>query len=273
MSRLATPTFATRAIVLRSRPLGERDRALTLLCEDGAKLSASARGARGTKSKLAAVSQPFLVARLLLARGKTFAIVQQAEIENAHSHIVTNLQRATWAAYCCELCDALPEDLPEAGAFALLEVALGALDAAPLQPADVEHRALEAVGRWFEAHFLALLGYAPQLGRCLTCERKIVVAPEEGARKLAFSPTMGGTLCSSCAARDAGHLEARTDALRTLHKLERSSAPPLAERWELGAATRRDLRDVLRASLRAHLGVRLRSQRLLDEFADEISVS
>src|SRR4028119_2212459 len=103
MARLSTPTISVRALVLRVRPLGEKDRALTLLCEDGHKMSAVARGARGAKSKLAALAQPFVVGRWLLARGKTFAVVQQAEIERVHSHVASDLSRAFWAAYCCEL--------------------------------------------------------------------------------------------------------------------------------------------------------------------------
>ena len=256
----ASATYLTRAIVLRVRPLGEKDRVLTLLSADHGKLSAAARGARGPKSKLAAVSQPFTLARFLLAHGRSMEIVAQAEIENAHTHIALDLLKTAWASYLCELSDAVPEAQPDEILFHLLSIALAALDASPSTPSEVE-----TVGRWFEARYLSHLGYAPTLGRCVACGTKITADADDSTQQVGFSPQLGGNLCNGCGPRDPSRLNVRVQALRALRKLERADAPPQFDELDITNAAARDLRDCLRRSLLLHLDIRLKSQLFLDE--------
>lgn len=234
-----------------------------LLSAEKGKISAAARGARNPKSKLAAVAQPFTLAKFLLAKGRSFAIVSQAEVENAHTHLAGNLFKTAWASYFCELADAIPEGMPEAELFHLLEAALRSLnDAQSTEQAEV-------LGHWFEARYLALLGYAPTMGRCLQCAAKISVPAEESERLLAFSAALGGTLCTACAPIDPGRMNVRVQSLRALHQLERAALPPTAEKFIgrlfLTTAAGRDLREVLRRSLGSHLGIKWKSRAFLDE--------
>lgn len=260
---MSSRTYPARGVVLRSRALGEKDRVLVLLTEEGGKISASARGARNPKSKLAALAQPFTLARFLIAKGRSLDIVSQAEIENAHTHLAGDLIKTAWASYFCELCDAIPEHLPDPELFELLCVALSTLDAA--ENADQA----EIVGRWFEAKYLAHLGYEPILGRCVACETKLTVAADDTQQIIAFSPALGGTLCRACTARDGARLNVKVSALRALRQLERADTPPLAssfsEQLALTTAAKRDLRDVLQRSLSAHLEVKWKSRAFLDE--------
>jgi len=256
----ASAPYPTRGVVLRSRPLGEKDRVLTILSPERGKFSAAARGARGPKSQLAAVSQAFTLARFLIAHGRSLDIVTQAQIESAHIHIATDVLKTAWASYLCELCDTLPEHLPEATLFELLTVALARLDAAESAPL-----AVEIVGRWFEAHFMELLGYTPTLGRCVACGTKINVPPSDTTQRLAFSPALGGTLCHICAPRDPQRLNVAVQALRALRRLERGVEPPLPEELALTSSARHDLRQCLRRCLALHLDVRLKSLNFLDD--------
>jgi len=250
-------TYPSHAIVLRTRNLGEKDRIMTLLSPEG-KFCAVAKGARATKSKLSAVSQPFVRARFLVARGRSLDIASQAEIEDAHIAISADLKRTAWASYLCELCDQLPEHQPEAEVFELLCAALGHL---ALREGDE----LALVGHWFQAHFLSILGYAPTIGICVANGEKIILAPDDDDAKIAFSPVMGGTLCSGCASRDPQRQTLSAGVLRALHNLTRAPVPPTGETLELTTAARRDLRDCLRRLLAVHLGARLKSQKFLDD--------
>ncbi len=256
MKTFASATYHARAIVLRVRNLGETDRVMTLLSDERGKFDATARGARRPKGKLSATSQPFVRARFLIAKGRSIDIATQAEIENAHPHIAENLLKTAWATYCCELSSFLPEHLPENELFDLLAVALEDFDSGTPQR-------IEIIGRWFEARYLALSGYAPQIGRCVSCEKKIVVPADNLSQKLLFSPSLGGTLCGSCAGNDANRLTVNVQALRMFHQLMRLSQSP--ESWDLNGSTRRDLNDCLRRTLVAHLGLRPKSQNFLDE--------
>jgi DNA repair protein RecO (recombination protein O) len=253
---MSVRTYAARGIVLRSRALGEKDRVLVLLTAEHGKISATARGARNPKGKLAAAAQSFTLARFLIAKGRRLDIVSQAEVENAHIHIAGDLLKTAWASYFCELADIIPEELPEAELFELLEAALNALN---LSSAPDE---AEGIGRWFEAKYLALLGYAPTIGHCVSCGIKIAVPRAETERAVAFSPALGGTLCGACARDDAARLNVKVQSLRVLHQMERLVAPPDAK---LFFNAQSDLRDVLHRSLQAHLGVRLKSRAFLDE--------
>lgn len=254
----ASSTYATRALVLRTRQLGEKDRILTLFSPDKGRFGAVAKGARGAKSKLAALAQPLVLARFLLVHGKSLEIVSQAEIENAHSQIAIHVPAAAWAAYACELCDSLPENTPDPEAFELLAIALAVLD-----HAAGDFAAIESAGLWFEARFLAHMGYAQAIGVCVACETKIRAEKHENARKIAFSPRLGGTLCGACAHHDSGRVEASLEALRTLHRLERAETP--MANLEISLAAKSQLAACLRRALSAHLDVRLRSRAFLDE--------
>lgn len=258
---MSSRTFPARGVVLRTRSIGEKDRVLVLLTSEHGKISASARGARNPKSKLAAASQAFTLGRFLIAKGRSLDIVSQVEIENAHTHIAGDLIKTAWASYFCELCDAVPEELPDEELFEILVVTLSALDAAENAGES------ENIGRWLEAKYLSHLGYAPTLGRCVVCDERIVVAADDVQNSVAFSPALGGTLCRTCSFRDAARIDAKAQALRALRKLERADAPfeTLETLAELTTQARRDLRDVLQRSLGAHLEIRWRSRAFLDE--------
>ncbi len=258
---MSTRTYPARGIVLRTRAIGEKDRVLVLLTQEYGKLSASARGSRNPKSKLAPVAQPFTLANFLLVRGRSLQIVSQAEIENAHIHLTEDLVRTAWASYVCELCDALPEDLPDPELFELLMVTLHALN----NTASTSHA--EVIGRWFEAKYLSHLGYAPVLGKCTACGSKISIAADDTEASIPFSPSLGGTLCRSCAAADTRKIYAKVQALRALRHLENAPAPleEIFERLELTQQARYDLRDVLLQSLNAHLSIKWKSRAFLDE--------
>lgn len=260
----ASAPYRARALVLRVRSLGEKDRVLTLLAPDHGKFYAVARGARGGKSKLAAVAQPFVLARFLLARGRNLDIVTQAEIEEAPLHLTSSLLKTAWATYLCELCDALPEALPDTEVFNLLQQTLQYLDSAPDALAE-----LQTIGRWCETHFLSILGYAPVLGRCAACDAKISVPESNPLQRIDFSAHLGGNLCQDCISRDAQRLSVSAHTLRTLFRLQRTATPPAADRLQLSSRESRELRDCIRACLSLHLDVKIKSLRFLDDLQDE----
>lgn len=259
---MSTRTYPLRAIVLRARPVGEKDRILVLLSAERGKISAVAKGARSPKSSFAAASQPFTLTKFLLVKGRSLAIVSQAEVENAHTHLAGDLLKTAWAAYLCELADALPEEMPDEAMFNLLEEALCRLDGA------ASFDEIELVGRWFEARYMVEGGYAPTIGYCVACGTKISVPSSDMARAIQFSPAMGGTLCADCIFRDTARMPVKVQALRALHLLERAQTPPgpeFIEKLSLTGQARRDLKEVLQRSISAHLDIRLRSRAFLEE--------
>ena len=261
MKSFASGTYHTHAVVLRVRPLGENDRVLTMLCEERGKMDAVAKGARRPKSKMAAAAQPFVLARFLVAHGRSLDLVTQAEIESAHHHIAGDLLKAAWAAYCCELTTYLPEHLPEHGLFPLLCSTLQALDSAGSDAIDI-------IGFRFEARYLSLLGYTPRIGHCVGCDAKISLPASDQTTRIAYSPGLGGTLCDLCRTRDPNHHRPRVVVLRLLHRLAIGSA---GFDLSIDGGEKRDLRECLRATLASHMERRPKSLNFLNEVSGAIT--
>lgn len=257
----ASVPYATRALVLRTRPLSEKDRIVVLFSPERGRIDAVAKGARGPKSKLAALAQPFVVARFLLITGRSLHIVSQAEIETTHAGLSGSIFAIAWAYFVLEVANTIPEGLPDERGFEIAIVALNAIENAPNDDAR------EAAGIWFEIQWLAHQGFAPLLGVCVECARKISVPVGKNAR-IWFGPNLGGTLCDECSHADGGALRVAASSLRALHRLERSNRAPdsLSEApFNLDANASAELGQCVRRSTLAHIAARFKSLPFLEE--------
>ncbi|MCS7060848.1 MAG: DNA repair protein RecO [Anaerolineae bacterium] len=195
MSR--TRVYATEAIILRRADYGEADRLLTLMTPHLGKLRVIAKGARKITSRKAGHIELFARVRLLLARGRSFDIVSQAELIEPHRSLREDVLRGSYAHYLSELIDQFAregeEDAPLYDLFAngLMWVC------------QASKPALAA--RYFEMRLLTIAGYRPQLFRCaqtqtpLEIDQLIAVAQTIRLPSTAFSPTVGGVLCEKAA--------------------------------------------------------------------------
>ena len=256
----ASVPYATRALVLRTRPLGEKDRICVLLSPERGRIDAVAKGARGPKSKLAALAQPFVLARFLLVTGRSLHIVSQAQIETAHAGLSSSIFATAWAYFVLEIAATVPEGLPDERGFEILVVALNALENAR------DDDAREAAGIWFEIQWLSHQGFAPTIGFCVECARKISVPT--GESRLWFGPNLGGTLCDECRHADGGALRVAAASLRALHRLERSNRAPDSPGeapFFLDADASAELAQCVRRSTLSHIAPRFKSLPFLEE--------
>ncbi len=177
--------FKTEALVLRTRPLGEADRLLTLLTREKGKINAVAKGARKTKSKLAAGVDLFVYAHYDLFQGKTLPTIIQQDIIETFTYLQENPAAYAHACYFTELVERLlveGEKTPEI--FELLLEGWKALEV------NKDHFILS---RAFEMKLLAAAGYRPYLDGCVACS--------SGEKSFA-SPGLGGLVCPNCARGD-----------------------------------------------------------------------
>lgn len=175
--------WESEALVLRTRPYGESDKLVTLFTLEEGKVAALARGARKTRSKLAAVVDLFSRGDYLLYRGKTLATISQASLLQNYRVIREDVSLYFIALYICELLEkVLEEHHPAEGVYHLALQTLQALNEGTAER--------ELVIRSFEIMLLKELGYCPSLSECLAC----------GGRDLSFvlSPSAGGLLCLAC---------------------------------------------------------------------------
>lgn len=173
--------YRTDAIVLRRADFGEADRLLTVFTPDKGKVRLLAKGVRKTTSRKAGHIELFMLTDVLVAHGRTWDIISQAEIVEPFRGLREDLDKTSHAYYLAELVDRFTEEHdPNQPLFELL-----ALTLARLSHADSTFLAL----RYFEVHLLSLTGFQPQLYFCVAGDEAI--EPVENY----FHYADGGVLC------------------------------------------------------------------------------
>jgi DNA repair protein RecO (recombination protein O) len=241
--------YRVSAIVLRRRDQGEADRLLTVLTRDRGKLTLLAKGVRRPASRKAGHIEPFTLVDLLAAKGKSLDLVTQAETVAAHRTLREDLWRSTWAYYVAELADAFTVDEdPQALLFDLLAETLDRLDGGA-EPA--------LCVRYYEVHLLGLVGYQPQLFRCVECDA--LLQPEVNF----LSIERGGALCPRHGAHLVEAIALPVNVLKVLRYLQTRDWAQVAQ-LELSPQVGGQLEAVLRRYIVYHLERTLRSATFLE---------
>ena len=199
-------TYRTEAIVLSRRDLGEADRLLTLYTREFGKQKAIAKGARKPQSRKTGHVELFMRTNFLIAKGKTFDVITQAELVESYRALRTDLVRTTYASYAVELLDRFTPD--EDKHVSLYELLAKALD----WFGNGEDLLLTA--RYYELRLLSLVGYQPQLFQCVVSAEPI----EEEDQYL--SGELGGILKPDYLQHDRGAHPISSGAVKVLRYLQ-----------------------------------------------------
>ncbi|MFC0674211.1 DNA repair protein RecO [Brachybacterium hainanense] len=216
--------YRDHGIVLRTHPLGEADRIITLLTRGHGKVRAVAKGVRRTGSRFGARLEPFGLIDVQLHEGRSLhTVTQVVTIETFAQQITADYARFTAATAMLETVDRLSDDVsdPSPRGFLLLVGAMRTMAAGAIPP----HLVLDS----FLLRSLALAGWTPSLSDCAACG---VHGPHH-----AFDVGAGGLVCSAC--RRPGAVAVRRSAVEHLILL-------LAGDWQ--NAVRSDDTTVLEAS-------------------------
>ena len=200
--------FRVDAVVLRHSDWGEADRLLWLYTLELGKVRALAKGARKIRSRKAGHLEPFTRVNLLLAKGRDILLVTQAETIEAYLPLHEDLEGITYASYAVELLDRFTyEEGENRPLFQLLVDTLGRLS---------QTSEKDLVIRYFELRLLDLVGFRPQLFRCLGCGEEILPQAQY------FSAQEGGVLCPKCGVKSSGAHPISMQALKYLRHFQRS---------------------------------------------------
>ncbi|MBI3360749.1 MAG: DNA repair protein RecO [Chloroflexi bacterium] len=201
--------YRTEAIVLRRRDFGEADRLLTLYTPERGKMNALAKGARKPTSRKAGHVELYIRSELLLAQGRDLDIVTQAETVDSYRPLREDLLRTSYASYCVELLDKFTvENVENQPLYELLGAALGWICTA---------RDLQLTTRYYELQLLSLVGYQPELYRCVS--RGEVIQAEDQF----FSVADGGVLCPACGPQRPGAVPISQAALKLMRYFQSNS--------------------------------------------------
>lgn len=235
------------AIVLRSYPLGEADRILSLLTQDHGLIRAVAKGVRKPTSRFGSRLQPLNHVHVMLYMGRNLANVSAVESVRLYgSTLASDYVRWSAGHVLAEATERLvPEEMePARPHYRLLASGLAALCDAGRDPRLV----IDA----FLLRSLATGGWAPSFGDCTQCGA-------QGPHPWIHLPS-GGAVCQDCRPSGAVSISPTTSAL--LGAL-------LSGDWEVaesaGATPRRAASGVVAAYLQLHLERDLRSLPIADK--------
>ena len=239
-------------MVLRKLDYGEADRIYTLLTREHGRIGAIAKGVRKTSSRLAPSLELFARIDVLFARGRNLDVITQVERVPGH-RLEADVARTAHAYLIVELAERVTEEHhPVEGIFELTVLALEDL-ARETQP--------RRASAYYLAQALDLLGYAPQLHICASCERPL---PPAAA---AFSAAAGGLLCASCMA--PGMIPVSVGAIKVL-RLMAAGEINLYRRLKLEDQLLAEVEAVLEAQLEHHLDRRLKSLAFLRQMRSPV---
>ncbi len=234
--------------MLRKLDYGEADRIFTLLTRTHGKVGAIAKGARRPESKLGPSLELYGHVDVLLAKGRgELDVVAQVQRVPGY-RIEGDMARMAHAALIAELAERVCEDRhPVDGVYELTVSALDEL------ARETDPRRASA---WFLMTALDLLGYAPQLSSCASCERPLA------ARAAPFSPEAGGFLCERCALPS---MEPVPLAAIKVLRLMASGDLATYRRLKLDSALMNSIDAVLQLQLEYHMDRRLKSLAFLNQ--------
>jgi DNA repair protein RecO (recombination protein O) len=236
----------TEGLVLRTLDYGEGNKILTVLTKEMGKIGIMAQGARKTKSRFSALSQPFIHAHFLFHAGAGLATLNQGEIITSFPVIRLDLYKTAYASYLLELTDRLVEERKRS--MLLYDLLLASLK-------HIEQgKDQEVITRIFEVKVLTLFGYKPILNACSNCRK--------GVSPWFFSASEGGLLCSGCRTRDPYAFLLLEGVARILHLFQTIDIDQLGE-INLKAATKEQLKKAMEAFMEEHLDIRLKTKQFL----------
>ena len=238
------------AIVLRHTEFGEADRLIILFSRYQGKIRTIAKGIRKIKSRKAGHLEPFTQSKLLLARGRDFWIITQAESINPHLKLKDDLLLTAYGSYILELVERfMSEEIENPALYNLLSITLQRLE---------RDENTDTVIRYFEIKLLDLLGYKPELQNCVHCRKEIL--PEDQY----FSYQDGGTLCPSCGNKTYSAIPVSLETLKFLRHFQRSKYKDL-KNLQLSKNVRQSMEKILQDYLSYLLERKINSLNFIKE--------
>lgn len=231
----------TKAIVIKSKDISEGDRIVTFLSPDKGLFDAFCKGSRRFTSSTLGKFESFNLLNLLAVSGKSLDIVTQASLLCGFPNIRNSLEKSASALYLLDLINRYTEGEEDSRKlFQLLSQSLKALE---------DHIAPWLVKRMFEIKLISLLGYTPQLDKCIKCG-----LPGYHER---INCIDGGVICVNCFNEKKNEnsfdcIKVSTGALKLMMHLNRCSLSYLAK-IKAGSLIPEEIRSVMDGYLACNL--------------------
>jgi len=258
-------------IVLKSIKYSDTDRIITCYTQEYGKIQCIAKRARKQKSTFTSNIDLLTFAEMVIVKKgiKNIYPLREAIILQSYHRLYEDPPRLYAGFYMAELIQeltSLEDKKPE-----ILTLLLRQLNM--LQKGEDK----EKLTLIFEARLLTLLGYQPQLEKCMLCSAAPAAAPSSAfssassspstspptSGKMGFIPSMGGIVCQDCCRKK--HISGIFVSLGSLNFLRQAIKLQLmkTDRLCLTAANRKELQSLLHSFIVYYLDREIRSYRFL----------
>lgn len=196
-------TIKTKGIILVERNMGDFDKMLTMLTPGLGKISCAARGAKRFKSSLLVGSQFLCFGEYVLYKSASTYYINSCEPIEIFYNIRKDLDKLKYASYITKIIIDVTDE--NENAYKILQLYLNTLYMISETDKD-----LEFVLAVFKLKLMNLLGFAPQIKKCLNCGEINVEY---------FSLKDSGFKCNICARQDKGaiHVTERNDTINKVY--------------------------------------------------------
>jgi DNA repair protein RecO (recombination protein O) len=247
----------TPAIVLRTWPFGESDKIVSFLTESHGKLTGIAKGAKRSRKRFVNSLEPFSLVNLRFQdrAHSNLAFIVAADLAFGFKHLLTSLEKISFAAYLVEITDGLIGEREENRlVFRHLKDGLTYLD---------EQSTSLTFLTSFELKLLKLAGYQPLLDSCRRCGRE---RWDQCQTRWHFSPRDGGILCEFCSRLRKEIFSLSTATLEILTNLQQEkSLPPSDVSPPTGVL--KEIRSVVVRFIEFHMEREIKSAVFLRQFS------
>ncbi|MFQ6033651.1 MAG: DNA repair protein RecO [Candidatus Bipolaricaulia bacterium] len=246
------PPFKTEAVILRSTDFQERDRLVVFFSDGLGKMRGVAKGAKRSRRRFGANLDLLAHVRIQgferphqdLVRIEGADLLEYFEgIRRDLTGFALGCYLAEWVDGCTAERQPIPKLLP------LVLWVLSSLDAGEEG---------EGLLRIFEAKVLDLVGYRPELRRCVACGAEL-----QRSSRVVVQVGRGGALCHRCAGGVKDGLVVSMGTLRILEDARKLDLDRL-HRIAFSSEALVESRALLRAFYAYHVGRQLRSASFLE---------
>jgi DNA repair protein RecO (recombination protein O) len=184
-------TYKATGINLKSMPMAEIDRLVTILTKEYGLIRAIAPGARKHHSRFGGRSELFVANELLIAKGRSLDKITQAETIESYPGLARDLSKLAAAQYLAEMVLYLAlTDQPQEELYSVFNEHLRRLEKVPRGDRSVTEIVACLCHGIF--HLLAVTGIAPQLHSCSLTKEPLIPALDRPNYQFGFSFTAGG---------------------------------------------------------------------------------
>ncbi len=195
----------TKGIIIKRINLGEADKIITIITQNRGKIRVVAKGVRKPRARLSGFLEMFHYNEYLLAEGRNLDIVTGANTLDTLHGISRGLKPIALAYYVAEIVDKLIEETQDPGnIFDLIYSTFKEISKGNIK--------LNVIKSFFEINILNILGFKPELYKCVECGQSIVSNGH-------FSFNLGGLLDDQHRLKDVAAISISNEEINILRRL------------------------------------------------------